>query len=99
VRARDTARLACEALGDEPIVERSLDSGAGVDEAMALLAAAGPDQRVLIVGHNPDFEQIVYDLTGARVEMKKGGVAGIRLSGRGGDLVALLRPRELARIG
>ena len=38
--------------------------------------AAGPDQRVLVVGHEPDFSQVVYDLTGARIDFKKGGIAG-----------------------
>ena len=61
------------------------------------LAAAG--DRVLLVGHEPDFGQVVHDLTGARVDFKKGGVAGIRLRGAGGgELVVLLRPRELDRI-
>ena len=37
-------------------------------------------------------------LTGAGTEMKKGGVAGIRTRGRRGELLALLRPRELSLI-
>ena len=53
---------------------------------------------MLVVGHNPDFEQVLYDLTGARVHLKKGGVAAVRLEGRRGTLLVLLRPRELARI-
>ncbi len=57
------------------------------------------DRPVLLVGHNPDLPQLVHDLTGARVELKKGGVAGVQLSGRArGELVALLRPRELERL-
>ena len=36
---------------------------------------------------------------GATIDLKKGGIAGIRMdSGRRGELVALLRPRELDRI-
>ena len=98
VRALDTARLACEQLGCEPVVHEPLSEGFDADGARELAAMAGPDQRVLIVGHNPDFEQIVYDLTGARVELKKGGVAGVRVRGGGGELLALLRPRELDRL-
>ena len=63
-----------------------------------LLAAAGPDQRVLVVGHEPDFSQVVYDLTGARIDLKKGGIAGVRLDGTAGELIVLMRPRELERI-
>ena len=51
-----------------------------------------------MVGHNPDFAQVVHDLTGARVDFKKGGIAGVRLERLRGELIALLRPRELDRI-
>jgi hypothetical protein len=37
----------------------------------------------------------VHDLTGAQVRMKKGGLAGVEK----GELLVLLRPDELARIG
>jgi phosphohistidine phosphatase len=98
VRARDTALLACEALGIEPIEHAALSAGFDVSDAHELLAAAGPEQRVLVVGHEPDFSQVVYDLTGGRVDFKKGGIAAIRLDGTRGELILLLRPRELERI-
>ena len=99
VRARDTAVLACEALGTEPVEHGSLGGGFDRDDALELLAAAGEDKRILVVGHDPDFSQVLHDLTGARVGLKKGGVAGVRMDGTRGELVALLRPRELERIG
>jgi phosphohistidine phosphatase len=99
VRARETAELACAELGIEPVDADELAEGFDGREALALMAAAGEDQRVLVVGHEPDFSQVVYDLTGGRVDMKKGGVAGVRLDGSRGELIALLRPRETARIG
>ncbi len=37
----------------------------------------------------------VLDLTGARVDFKKGGVAAVRVRPGRGELLALLRPREL----
>jgi phosphohistidine phosphatase len=98
VRAHDTAALACEALGLEPVVHQPLRQGFDRGEALALMHAVGPDQRVLVVGHEPDFSQVVHDLTGARIDMKKGGVAGVRIDGTRGELIALLRPRELERI-
>ena len=52
----------------------------------------------MIVGHQPDFGQIIHDLTGARPELATGGVAGIRLED-GGTLLTLLRPRALRLIG
>ena len=98
VRALDTARLACEALGCEFVVDDSLSCDFDVDDALTLAAAAGPDKRVLFVGHNPDFVQVVHDLTGAACEMKKGGIAGVRMRGRRGELLVLLRPREISLI-
>jgi phosphohistidine phosphatase len=98
VRARDTAQLACEALRCEPIEHGPLADGFGVEDVRELLTTAAPDGRILVVGHNPDFAQVVHDLTGGRVDFKKGGVAGIRLDGTRGELIALLRPRELDRL-
>ena len=99
VRALDTARLACGALRGEPVVEDRLGDGFDADDALELAFAAGADKRVLFVGHNPHLPQVVHDLTGCRLELKKGGVAGVRLRGRRGELIVLLRPRELDRIG
>jgi phosphohistidine phosphatase len=97
-RSLETARLTCEAFGCEPIVHEPLGAGFDAREALALLHAAGDDKRVLLVGHEPDFSQIVHDLTGGRIDLKKGGIAGIRIEGGRGELVLLLRPREIDRI-
>jgi phosphohistidine phosphatase len=98
VRARDTALLACEQLGVEPIEHAPLAGGFSAADALELMAAAGPDQRVLVVGHEPDFSQVVHDLTGGRIDLKKGGIAAVRLDGTRGELIVVLRPRELDRI-
>ena len=95
VRALDTAKMACRALGAEPVVEQSLSEGFERDDAIALLRAHGDDARVLVVGHEPDFSQVVLDFTGARVDFKKGGVAAVREERGAGELFVLLRPREL----
>jgi phosphohistidine phosphatase len=98
VRSRDTAVLTCEALGIEPVEHKPLAAGFDADEALTLMAAAGVDQRVLFVGHEPDFSQVVDDLGGGRIDMKKGGIAALRLDGTRGELIVLLRPREIDRI-
>src|SRR5215213_9293004 len=75
--------------------------GKEFDEQVAreLLAEHEDGARILIVGHNPTFAQVVHDLTGATVDFKKGGVAAVRITGPGrGELIALLRPRELESI-
>lgn len=99
IRALDTARLACQELGGNFVVDDSLSSEFAIDDAFALATGAGEHKRVLFVGHDPDFTQIVHDLTGARIDLKKGAVAGVRMTGsRSGELLVLLRPRELALI-
>jgi phosphohistidine phosphatase len=99
VRAADTARLACAALGVEPVVHEPLSGGFGADDALELLASEGEDARILVVGHEPDFSQTVHDLTGGRIDLKKGGVAGVRVARRAGELIVLLRPRETEGLG
>jgi phosphohistidine phosphatase len=95
VRALDTARLACRSLNIEPVVHEPLAAGFDRDDAMELLHAHGEDGRVLVVGHEPDFSQVVHDISGGRVDFKKGGVAAVRLEGGSGEMIVLLRPREL----
>jgi phosphohistidine phosphatase len=89
VRAADTARIACEELdGLEVVIEPELSGGPFDPEALA----AGHGDEVLLVGHDPDFSMAVHRLTGAQVRLKKGGLATINK----GELIVLLRPRELA---
>ncbi|PTL58679.1 SixA phosphatase family protein [Paraconexibacter algicola] len=97
VRAHDTAALACAALPGDPVVHHAL-VGLDAGEALALLEAASDGERILLVGHEPDFSQVVHDLTGARIDMKKGGIAVVRMDGSRGELAVLLRPRELRAI-
>jgi phosphohistidine phosphatase len=98
VRALDTAKLACEALGLEPSVDDALSGEWYADDARALMDGHDADARVLVVGHEPDFSQVVHDLTGGRIDLKKGGVAAVRLDGTRAELFDLLRPKELEAI-
>jgi phosphohistidine phosphatase len=95
VRALDTARLACESLGVDPVVHEPLSGGFDREDALEVMAGQDPDARVLVVGHEPDFSQVVLDLTGGTIDLKKGGVAAVRVDGSRGELIVLLRPREL----
>jgi phosphohistidine phosphatase len=95
VRARETAELACVHLNIEPVDEHSLANGFSRVDALTLLDAHDPGAKVLIVGHEPTFSQVVYDFTGARVDFKKGGIAALRASRTSGQLILLTRPKEL----
>jgi phosphohistidine phosphatase len=102
VRARETAELAVG--GWEPqqrellSVHPPLASGFDAAQALDAMAGIGADGRVLMVGHEPDLSHVVSQLTGGRVDVKKGGLAIVRLEGASGELVALMRPRELVLI-
>jgi phosphohistidine phosphatase len=85
VRARETAQLACAALGAEVTIEEALAGGRF--DPLELAAGLG---HVLLVGHEPDFSDAIEELTGARVDMKKGGLAGVEER----VLCVLLRPKE-----
>lgn len=97
VRAAATARLACAALDIEVAEHRPLSGGFDRDDALALLDAVDADAEVLVVGHEPDLSQVVHDLTGARIDLKKGGIAAVTVSGGQGELRVLMSPRELAQ--
>jgi phosphohistidine phosphatase len=100
VRARQTAELAAEHWSSEQrdllSVHPPLATGYDARQALAELAGLPADGRLLLVGHEPDLSGVIGDLTGGRPDLKKGGLAVVRLEGAGGELVVLLRPRELA---
>ncbi len=100
VRAHATATGAAIALDEDVVVHAGLASDFDAAEALMLLGAADDGENILVVGHDPDFTQVTYDLTGAHVHFKKGGLAVVRIEGtdRTGELLALLRPAELAAI-
>ena len=89
VRAKRTADLACEVLGVRVEVDDRL---AGGDfDPLELASGRG---EVMLVGHEPDCSQAVALVTGSRVKMKKGGLAGFDDH----ILHLLLRPRDLREI-
>jgi phosphohistidine phosphatase len=100
VRARQTAEIAAEDWPEEDrerlAVHESLAAGFEAREALALIGGGASDARLLLVGHEPDLSGVVGALTGARIDLKKGGLAVVRLEGAGGELAVLMRPRELA---
>jgi phosphohistidine phosphatase len=97
VRAHDTARLACESLGVEPEVVEALTGGWDAAGARDLLSGHDDGDAILVVGHEPDFSQVVHDATGGRIDLKKGGLAAVRMDGRA-ELFVLLRPKETEAI-
>jgi phosphohistidine phosphatase len=112
-RARATAELAAEGWSEQQraLLAEHPPLAGGFDVPLALAALAGvpaQDGRLLLVGHEPDLSLTVAGLTGARIDLKKGGLAVVRLEGGAsprlgddgavGELAILMRPRELALI-
>jgi len=102
VRARQTAELAAEAWSEAERarvrVHPPLAGGFDAAAAREVMAEVAGEGRLLLVGHEPDLSRVVAELTGGSVDLKKGGVAALRLEGARGELLALARPRELALI-
>lgn len=99
VRARETAEIVAGlldlAVGVDPRLGEPLDLGT-VD---AILADAGDARRPILVGHDPDFSDLVSELVGAPIPMRKGALARIDvelpLEPGAGELRWLLPPDVL----
>lgn len=88
-RAMETAQLACEPLGVEIVTEAAIAGSTYDPERLA--AGLG---NAMLVGHNPSMSDVLHDMTGARVRLRKGGIAAVK----GGELMLLMTPTELAAI-
>lgn len=101
-RARETAELALAQMDDSQSglleLHPSLAGGVQAREALELLDGVAGSGPLLLVGHEPDLSGMVGELAGGRVDLKKGGLAVVRLGAGGAELVLLLRPAELALI-
>jgi phosphohistidine phosphatase len=98
-RARETAEIFCETAGmPGPVSQSWLACGMSPDTALAELAGFNEFDRILIVGHEPDFSHLVTTLLGAAagaVQVKKGALVGIRIAppSKRGTLRFLIPPK------
>lgn len=100
-RALQTAQIALAELGggQRELMRTHPPLAAGFDARQALdaLAEIASGERLLLVGHEPDMSGVLGELTGSRAEVKKGGLAMMRIGGAArAELALLLRPHELA---
>lgn len=77
-RALQTAEIAAEHLPAPLIISELLAKGFSVRKLSQVLAKGKADNFVL-VGHEPDFSNVIEKLTGGDVKLKKSGVALVRL--------------------
>ena len=101
-RAAETADIVARrlGLGDAVVQDDALAPGFDVKRLASILARLSGDHRCLmLVGHEPDFSEVIGELTGgSTVVMKKGALARVDLAPARrprGHLVWLLQPRVL----
>jgi phosphohistidine phosphatase len=99
-RATQTAQPVARAL-DLPLeTVEALATGHGPSDAIKLLGTHG--DRLLLVGHEPQLSEIILQVTGGRVRMRKAMLAALELpsaEATRGALAWLLSWRHLQRLG
>jgi phosphohistidine phosphatase len=97
LRARETAELVAPALGVTPCVSKLLDSGLTLTGLHELLKPCPQDYAVMLVGHEPDFSEMIETLTGGQVDMKKAAMALVESDevAEGAGLLRWLVPPKL----
>ncbi|MCC6443193.1 MAG: phosphohistidine phosphatase SixA [Armatimonadetes bacterium] len=79
-RALQTAHIVADVLGltDRFAVDPRLGGGCGLYDLAQILHGLPQKGRALLVGHEPDFSEMVSELIGgASIEFKKGGLARV----------------------
>ncbi len=99
IRARQTADEFCKAAEIPGAVTQAwLGCGMSPETALRELAAFPEFKRIAIVGHEPDFSQLIEWLLGTAgggIRMKKGAIACVQISlpARHGRLKYLIPPK------
>jgi phosphohistidine phosphatase SixA len=103
VRARETAEPIARALGMSVRIDDRLAGGLTIRGLDAVLSDAGDPGATIVVGHDPDFSDLLGDLAGApSLAMRKGTLArldGPRPLREGGLLLRWLLPPDALATG
>jgi phosphohistidine phosphatase len=93
-RAAQTAEIAADYLKAKLLKDDLLEPGFGTEELQTLLKRHHTES-VVIVGHEPDFTDVISELTGAALKLSKAGVALVELDpeSRKGRLLWLFPPK------
>jgi phosphohistidine phosphatase len=93
-RASQTAEIVGQRLGIELQTEPALAHGFNVERLRRLLAKRDAES-VMIVGHEPEFSEVIGKLTGGKIKISKAGVAllDIDRSSTSGTLLWLFPPK------
>ncbi len=102
-RAKETAQIVAERLQleDRLVEDARLAEPFDSHRLAEILRDYANDETLMLVGHEPDFSNVIGDVIGgASIDLKKGGLARIDLddpSSLHGELVWLLPPKALMR--
>jgi phosphohistidine phosphatase len=100
-RAAQTATIVADQLGTPVSEDARLGGELTLPAVEAILRDAGDPGRVVLVGHDPDFSELIATLSGApEVPMKKGALARIDLPrplAPGGGILRWLVPPDLLK--
>jgi phosphohistidine phosphatase len=98
LRARETGEILQQVLGLVARSDERLRPGCRLGAVQDLLSDSS-DERVMIVGHEPDMSGIVGELTGGRVKWRTSGFARVQFDrpepGRG-VLLSLVSPETFS---
>jgi phosphohistidine phosphatase len=78
-RARQTAEIAADELEVKLHQVSSLEPGFDAEDLRKLISKY-PEERLMLVGHEPDFTETISVLTGASLKLSKGGLALVELN-------------------
>jgi phosphohistidine phosphatase len=103
LRARRTAEIVGSTLGIVVSIDERLGGGVDLRSADGVIATAGDPPRPMLVGHDPDFSELLGTLVGAaQIPMRKGALARldvVRPLRAGGGTLRWLVPPDLLRRG
>lgn len=93
-RASQTAAIAGQYLEQKVRVDPLLRPGFDAGKLRKMLKDF-PGNSLMVVGHEPDFTQIIFDLTGGRTKLSKAAVALVELNSASmkGELRWLVPPK------
>lgn len=91
-RSAQTAEIVAEALGARVRTDERLAFGFGLGDLAALVRELGGPAQLVVVGHDPDFSDLLAELVGtSSIPMRKGALARVDLDGDPAPGAGLLR--------
>ena len=92
VRAAQTAQAVADAVGRKVAEDDRLAGPFDSAGLATILADAGSPKRAVVVGHDPDFSDVLAELVGAPgLPMRKGAIARVDFDGSIGPGAGVLR--------